>query len=648
MRSIAFVLVVCLATALLLVAAAQAGKIDGVVVDVSGAAIPGARVQLTRPGVAPVFTVTDSVGRFEFPNVDAGPCELVVDLAGFRRVQRPCALANGQRVNLSVTLEVGTVAETVTVTRATPKTEARQMAAAPMDAVAAGVAGRVAGNTVGGMRRFVGPLNTESYDKIDDGAWKAVGDDPLSTFSIDVDTASYANVRRFLTSGSLPPPDAVRIEELINYFTFAYPQPQRTHPFSVTTEVAACPWNNTHALVLVGLQGQRLDEARLPPRNLVFLIDVSGSMNEPAKLPLVQSSLRLLADQLTSRDRLAMVVYAGASGLVLPPTSGDDKSTIRRAIDSLHSGGSTNGGAGIQLAYDVAARELKRNGINRVILATDGDFNVGVTNQGELIRLIEQKRETGIALSVLGFGTGNLKDATMEKLADRGNGNYAYIDSLSEAQKVLVSEAGGTLVTIAKDVKLQVEFNPAVVSSYRLIGYENRALANADFHNDKKDAGEMGAGHSVTALYEIVLVGRQDTRTGSDAGAVPVGQLRYQGPRALTATANADELMSVNIRFKRPTSERSELMSQPVRRRRRLESPGGNTAFAASVAAFGMLLRDSEHKGEASFPMVLGLARAHRGDDLHGHRGEFIKLVELAQTLAAQHESRHERPRPSR
>ncbi len=458
------------------------------------------------------------------------------------------------------------------------------------------------------------PMNTEAYHRIDDNAFVAVADSPLSTFSVDVDTASYANVRRFLRQGQLPPKDAVRIEELINYFRFDYPAPGDEAPFSVSTSVAECPWKRDHELVLVGLQARRIADDQVPPRNLVFLLDVSGSMASANKLPLLKSAMGLLVDQLTERDRVAIVVYAGASGLVLPPTPGDRKGTIRAAFAELQAGGSTAGGAGIQLAYEVARESFIQGGVNRVILATDGDFNVGISSQGELSRLIEEKRKTGVSLSVLGFGEGNLKDSTMEMLADKGNGNYSYVDTLQEARKVLVTEAGSTLITVAKDVKLQVEFNPRAVSAYRLIGYENRVLAHADFGDDAKDAGDIGAGHSVTALYEIVPAG------GKTVGRA-VDPLKYQEPRRASASAGAGELMTVAIEDAPPAD------SADVR-------------FAAAVAAFGMLLRDSEHKGTATFADVLELARGGQGQDAAGPRAEFVELVEAAQALAGSREAR--------
>ncbi|HEU4694727.1 MAG TPA: VWA domain-containing protein [Vicinamibacterales bacterium] len=469
-------------------------------------------------------------------------------------------------------------------------------------------------------------FNTEAYDKIDEHDFKRVADDPVSTFSIDVDTASYSNVRRFLNAGTLPPVDAVRIEELVNYFRFAYPNAEDGAPFSVTTDVAPCPWNPRHRLALIGLQARALEAGRTPPRNLVFLLDVSGSMDSPDKLPLVKSAMRMLTDTLTPEDRVAIVVYAGASGLALPSTPGSRKADIQHAISELQPGGSTNGAEGIELAYDIASRNFVKGGINRVILATDGDFNVGVTSEGELVRLIEEKRAKGVFLSVLGVGTGNVKDSTMEKLADKGNGNYAYLDSLHEARRVLVAEAGATLVTVAKDVKIQVEFNPRAVGGYRLIGYENRALQHQDFNDDRKDAGEIGAGHSVTALYEIVPPGEP-----VDGGTT--APLKYQDQPKPNAASTSNELMTVSLRYKQPDGDTSRLMSVAVR------DGGteltGNLGFASAVAEFGMLLRKSEYKGQATWASAQELARRFRGNDPDGYRAEFIRLVDLAASLDA-------------
>lgn len=470
------------------------------------------------------------------------------------------------------------------------------------------------------------PFNTEEYRRIEENTFLAVRDNPRSTFSIDVDRASYANVRRFLRSGTQPPRDAVRIEELINYFTYDYPAPDGDMPFSVTTDVAAAPWAPSHRIVRIGLQARKLDVGALPPNNLVFLVDVSGSMMTEDKLPLLKSSLRLLVDQLRPQDRVAMVVYAGQAGLVLPSTSGADKARIRDAIDALEAGGSTNGGQGIQLAYDVAREHFLRKGNNRVILCTDGDFNVGVTSEGELTRLIEKRREEGTNLTVLGFGTGNLADARMEQLADKGNGNFAYIDDILEAKKALVHEIGGTLFTIAKDVKLQVEFNPAAVRAYRLIGYENRLLADEDFTDDRKDAGDMGAGHSVTALYEVVPVGAE-----TDVAIRERDPLRYRSPGAVAEPARNDELLYVKLRYKSPEGGPSRELAHPVRNGMR--APSADLSFTMAVAGFGMLLRDSEHRGRLSWEDVERLAEAGRGRDAEGYRAEFVQLVRLAAKL---------------
>ena len=472
-------------------------------------------------------------------------------------------------------------------------------------------------------------FNTEEYDTIDENPFKVVKNDPLSTFSIDVDTASYSNLRRFINEGRIPPKDAVRIEELINYFTYDYPQPEGDRPFSITTEISNAPWNQKHKLVRVGLQGKKIDTENLPPNNLVFLLDVSGSMNYANKLPLIKSAFRLLVDELTEKDTVSIVVYAGAAGLVLPPTSGNEKDKILGAIEQLDAGGSTAGGEGIKLAYELAKRFYKASGNNRVILATDGDFNVGTSSDAELVRLIENYRDEGIFLTVLGFGTGNFKDAKMEKLANKGNGNYAYIDSLLEAKKVLVTEMGATLLTIAKDVKIQVEFNPAKVQAYRLIGYENRLLAAQDFNDDKKDAGELGAGHSVTALYEVIPVGVE-----TDVNLPDVEDLRYQQNNVDPSAYNSDELMLVKFRYKEPKGTVSKLIQQPVvDGGLQFENASNDLKFAAAIAQFGMILRDSEYKGNANFNDVLKLAKESKGVDLEGYRAEFIKMVETSRGL---------------
>ncbi len=471
------------------------------------------------------------------------------------------------------------------------------------------------------------PSNTEAYNRIDENPFLAVRQNPLSTFSVDVDTASYANVRRFLNSHSLPPKDAVRIEELINYFPYGYAPPQDDAPFSVHAETAACPWQPKHRLLRIALKGREIDFENRPASNLVFLLDVSGSMDDPAKLPLLQNALRLLVEKLGENDRVAIVVYAGASGLALPSTSGLYKETILAALDGLHAGGSTNGAAGIQLAYQIAREHFIKGGVNRVVLATDGDFNVGISDQGSLTRLIEQEAKSGVFLSVLGFGTGNIKDATMEQLADRGNGNYAYIDTIHEARKVLVEQAGGTLVTIAKDVKLQLEFNPQQVAAYRLIGYENRLLRAEDFNDDRKDAGEIGAGHAVTALYELTPLGAESVTAAVDA-------LKYQTGGEATAAAGSGEIATLKLRYKAPDGEESRLIStEIVDSDHSFDQASEDFRFAAAVAAFGLVLRDSAYKGDAAFPQIEQWAAASRGADENGHRAEFIKLIEKAEEL---------------
>jgi Ca-activated chloride channel family protein len=467
----------------------------------------------------------------------------------------------------------------------------------------------------------------EKYAEIDENPFLETARAPLSTFSIDVDTASYSNVRRFLSEGQLPQKNAVRIEELVNYFEYDYPQPVGNVPFSVTTEAAACPWNPKHRLVLVGLQGRRVSLDNVPPSNLVFLLDVSGSMNSPDKLPLLKSSLRMLVNQLSNKDRVAIVVYAGSSGLVLPSTSADRRSEILSALNNLEAGGSTNGGQGIQLAYKIAQENFIPNGNNRVILATDGDFNVGVTSDSELVRMIETKRQSGIFLSVLGFGTGNLNDSMMEKLADKGNGNYAYIDTLEEARKALGNQVAGTLYTIAKDVKIQVEFNPAQAAGYRLIGYENRLLANRDFNDDRKDAGEIGAGISVTALYEVVPAGQKIENPGVD-------RLKYsENPQPYSGSS---ELMTVKLRYKEPNENESRLLSIGLTDRgNNFEAASENLRFASSVAGFGLLLRNSRYKGSANYNGILNIAQNSLGQDLKGYRSEFTRIVGQAKNLSA-------------
>jgi len=483
------------------------------------------------------------------------------------------------------------------------------------------------------------PLDRERYGAVEDNAVKLVLEHPVSTFSIDVDTGSYANVRRLLNAGRLPPENAVRTEELINYFSYAYRAPEdRETPFHVSIALAPTPWHAGRHLLRIGIQGYRLPPAEIPPANLVFLVDVSGSMRSADKLPLLRTSLKLLASRLRPVDHVSIVAYAGASGVVLEPTSGDQPGAIANALDRLEAGGSTNGGAGIRLAYSLARSVFIEDGINRILVATDGDFNVGTVDFERLKDLVEREREHGVSLTTLGFGTGNYNEHLMEQLADAGNGNYAYIDSLREANKVLVTEMAGTLATIAKDVKIQIEFNPDRVAEYRLIGYENRVLEREDFANDRVDAGEIGAGHSVTALYEI---------TFTDSGAQRFEPLRYS-KRPGTSETLSNEIAFLRMRYKAPGGDASRLLEWPILRGQahtRLAETDDDFRFAAAVAGFGQLLRDGRYMEEFDYADVIELARDARGSDGPGHRAEFISLVELAGTLSGKHTDAGNPPR---
>ncbi len=482
----------------------------------------------------------------------------------------------------------------------------------------------------GGMLADRPDFNTEAYDHVNENEFQDVLAHPQSTFSIDVDTASYSNVRRFINEGQLPPHGAVRIEELVNYFDYQYPQPSSDRPFSVSVDAATCPWNDQHQLVRIGLAGRTREMDRRPPCNLVFLLDVSGSMKSPDKLPLVKSAMHLLTKQLNGDDRVAIVVYAGASGLVLPSTSAANRQDIADAIERLGAGGSTNGGEGIRLAYDVARQNHVENGINRVILCTDGDFNVGVTSQSDLIGLIETSARTGVFLSVLGFGRGNLNDSMMEKLADKGNGVYGYVDTMREAHRLLVDQAGSTLITIAKDVKIQVDFNPAQVAAYRLIGYENRMLNTEDFDDDRKDAGEIGAGHRVTAFYEIVPA-------GADLISRPAQPSRFVATVPV-ADADPETMLVVDLRYKQPDEDVSQKFTCPLTRPEIVafaDTPG-DFRFAAAVAAFGLVLRDSPFAGTADLDWIVETASQSVGLDPNGFRAEFVQLVKRARLMLEQ------------
>jgi Ca-activated chloride channel homolog len=591
-------------------------------------ALPGASIIIkgTTKGA-----VANAEGKYEI-TVPSEKTILIFSYIGFLTVEIE---VKKQRVlNVQLESDLKTLNEVVVTGYATQKRMDVTGAVASEKEVDKKLAGKTAGVNVSSAP-FSGNLyiqdNTEEYSLINENTFHESTKEPLSTFSIDVDKASYSNVRRFIQDGQTPPIDAVRIEELINYFTYEYKQPENSDPFSINTEMAICPWNKDHRLVQIGLQGKNISTENLPASNLVFLIDVSGSMSSSEKLPLLKSGFKLLIDQLRPRDEVSIVVYAGAAGVVLEPTSGKEETKILEALERLEAGGSTAGGAGINLAYEIAKRNFKENGNNRIILATDGDFNVGVSGNGELERLIEEKRETGIFLSVLGFGMGNYKDSKMEILADKGNGNYAYIDNLLEAKKVFVNEFGGTLFTIAKDVKIQVEFNPAKVRGYRLVGYENRALNNEDFNDDKKDAGELGSGHAVTALYEII-----PTEVENSPYLKKIDKLKYQSEKEL-AVSNSKDICTVKLRYKKPDGNQSKLIEKTINDELvTIENASSNLRFAASVASFGMLLRNSEFKGTSTYADVLSMGKTAIGKDDEGYRAEFLNMVRSMQLLAKQ------------
>ncbi len=600
--------------------------VTGTVVDETGAIIPGVNVveKGTTNGV-----VTDLSGKFSM-SVESEKSVLVFSFIGFVTREQPVDPSTPMIVSMQS--DVSSLEEVIVIGYGSQ-----------------GLAGRLAGVVSGvniGSRKsdksmgapYSQPMvaydqvadyyENEDYEEIEENKFHKPLETPLSTFSIDVDAASYSNVRRFLNNGQKPPIDAVRIEEMINYFSYEFPQPRGEDPFSITTNYMAAPWNEKHLLVQIGLQGKKISEENLPASNLVFLIDVSGSMDTPNKLPLLKASLKMLVNKLRKQDKISIVVYAGAAGQVLEPTNGDNKQKIVDALDQLNAGGSTAGGAGIKLAYSIARQNFVEGGNNRVILATDGDFNVGASSNEDMETLIEEKRDDGIFLTVLGFGMVNYKDSKMETLADKGNGNYAYIDNLQEAQKVLVNEFGGTLFIIAKDVKIQVEFNPTQIQAYRLIGYENRKLNDEDFNNDKKDAGELGSGHSVTALYEIVPMGVKSDYVGS------IDPLKYQTQVHEKADPNIQptELLTVKFRYKEPDGNTSKLITKTLSKTDK-STVDQNLQWAASIAGFGMLLRNSDYSQDLKYEDIIELARESKGEDEFGYRSEFIQLVRLASAM---------------
>ncbi|PKP21171.1 MAG: hypothetical protein CVU05_07410 [Bacteroidetes bacterium HGW-Bacteroidetes-21] len=592
--------------------------IKGTITDANdGSAIPFAKIQLFTGGNSVTSTVTDVSGNYYMKSLPAGKYTMKVMCVGYDNFsQSAFTLADGEQKVINMKLKASTQKLEEVEVREFKSSVSRDYAKCE-----SGSAYNMSIATVGDMPYV--DYNTENYDVVNENNFKDAVGNPLSTFSIDVDRASYSNVRRFLTTNQMPVKDAVRIEELINYFDYNYPQPKDDKPFSVNLEGGPCPWNPAHQLVMIGLQGKKVETENIPNGNLVFLIDVSGSMGSANKLPLLKQTLKILIDNLRDEDRVAIVVYAGAAGCVLESTPGSKKERIREALDQLQSGGSTAGGAGINLAYKIAKENYIPGGNNRVILATDGDFNTGASSDAEMVRLIEEKRKDGVYLTILGYGMGNYKDSKMEQLSNAGNGNYYYIDNIMEGNKVFGKELWGTLFTIANDVKIQVEFNPNKIKGYRLIGYENRLLNKEDFNNDQKDAGEIGSGHTVTALYEIIPANSEETIPGVDP-------LKYQKQQVVTSS----EYMTVKIRYKTLGEATSKLMENILKDSHFTTKNSINFNLACSVAEFGMMLRNSEHKGQATWKNVKELAYNGKGEDSDGYRSEYIKLVETAELLS--------------
>lgn len=613
---------------------AETGTLKGKVMDASTQeAIPFATIKLVQNGALVTGTNSDVNGEYTIKGLQPGKYDLETTFVGFENhLVKNLEIKSEKITFLDIKLHGSTAA--------LDEVEIKEYKVKPVECESADRISKASVKDCGQIIYMNGAaptyhkkqeeiysqqnFNTESYDIINENKFLDAIQNPLSTFSVDVDKASYANLRRYLNNNQKPPVDAVRIEEMINYFDYDYPQHEDAHPFSVNMELGNCPWNEKHELLMIGLQGKEMSTEEIPASNLVFLIDASGSMNSPNKLPLLKQSFKILVDKLRPEDRVAIVVYAGAAGLVLNSTTGRNKSKIINALENLQAGGSTAGGAGIKLAYSVAKENFIEGGNNRVILATDGDFNIGESSDAAMERLIEEKRDDGIFLTVLGFGMGNYKDSKMEKISNAGNGNYAYIDNILEAKKMFGFELWGTLFTIAKDVKFQIEFNPAEVKAYRLIGYENRMLNKEDFNDDKKDAGEIGSGHRVTAFYEIIPADSEELVASVDP-------LEYQAPFLKVKSEN---MLTVKLRYKKPDGDTSKLIKIAVKAKQiRKGTPSENFMFASAVASFGMLLRDSEYKGSLTYDGVERMARHSKGKDANGYRSEFIKLVETAGLL---------------
>ncbi len=611
---------------------AQATKvITGIVYDENNTPIPGVNVieKGTTNG-----TVTDFDGTFTI-SVSDEDAVLIISFIGFLSQEIP--VKGKSKINV-VLIADNQALDEVVVTSYSPTRKIKRAITGAVSGIR--IRGKSSLRKEAACHTYIPPQyipeSTEDYATFNENKFLDPKNEPLSTFSVDVDRASYTNVRRFINQGTLPPADAVRIEEMINYFNYEYAEPTNKHPFAIHHEVASCPWNKQHYLMKVALQGKRIKKDKLPPSNLVFLIDVSGSMSSANKLPLLKSALKMLVNELREEDKVSIVVYAGAAGVILEPTSGKNKKDIVDALDKLNAGGSTAGGAGLKLAYKLAHENLLTDGNNRIILATDGDFNVGVSSNNEMEKLIETEREKGIFITVAGFGMGNYKDSKMEIIADKGNGNYFYIDNIQEARKAMVEEFGGTLFTIAKDVKFQLEFNPMHVAGYRLIGYENRLLNKEDFNDDKKDAGEIGAGHTVTALYEIIPIGAKDIKEyipGVDA-------LKYQSSKPKKNNKEiknsfADELLTLKLRYKQPKASKSTLLVETVKNKvLAYEKSTHDFKFAASIAAWGMKLRNSDYIEKVEYPEIISWAKASKANDEEGYKAEMIRLMKSVQVLS--------------
>jgi Ca-activated chloride channel homolog len=619
-----FVLLGIVMSSFVLVTEQKTGIISGTVSDKeTGAKLPNAKIVISINGAETAVIKTNSSGFYKSAGLTSGTYKVKVTLNGYEPAEMMAKVESLK--THTADFKLSPIVTTTLNDRLTRKEDTDMysgIAEQKVKSCAADGMGYYQHALPASYESYPVEHNTESYNTIQENNFKSAITDPLSTFSVDVDRASYSNIRRFLSQNSLPNKDAVRIEELINYFDYDYPQPSNEHPFSVTLEKGICPWNEKHEIVLVGLQGENVNEENIPANNLVFLIDVSGSMSGTNKLPLLKQAFKILVDNLRPQDRVSIAVYAGAAGLVLESTPGTEKHKIIAAIDNLQSGGSTAGGAGIKLAYKVAKENFVTNGNNRVIIATDGDFNVGASSDAEMVRLIEEKRNDGIFLTILGFGMGNYKDSKLESLSNAGNGNYAYIDNILEAKKVFGKELWGTLYTIAKDVKIQVEFNPAKVKAYRLVGYENRLLNKEDFNDDKKDAGEIGCGHTVTALYEIIPADSDEIIDNTDP-------LQYQTSNIV----KSNDLMTVKIRYKKPKEDVSILLVQKMDSNSKNKTTS-NLNFACSVAQFGMLLRSSEFKGTSSYEKTIAMAKNSLGKDEYGFRNDFVKMIETAQLLS--------------